>query len=134
MAKNYICIIAVTFVLLFLVFVFAVLPRKTKTNFVMGGVLSDSRGQKGRKLNESEFYRYENNQPEFSYNLSEMANRGSNSLATLNTVNPNVIRRRIQTSINSIVNSPDGTAKFPQTSNTNAPRIGDTNWTSNPWV
>ena len=63
-----------------------------------------------------------------------MANRGANRPATLNTVNPNWVRRRIQTSVNSIVPSPDGVARFPATSNTNAQPIGDSNWLSNPWV
>lgn len=132
--KNSICIIALTLVILFFVVVFGIIMPKYKSPFVMGGPLADSRGQKGRKLDRSEFYQYENNTPEFNYNLGEMANRGSDRPATLNTVNPNWVRRRVQTTINSIVPAPEGTARFPVTSVTNAPPIGDTNWTSNPWV
>lgn len=132
--KKSICIIAATLVVVvFIVVVFGIFP-KHKLSFTMGGPLSDSRGQKGRSLSSSEFYKHENNQPEFDYNLGEMANRGSNKPATLNTVNPNWVRRRIQTTINSIVPAPDGTATFPQTTNTNAPPIGDTNFLSNPWL
>ena len=133
--KKSICILAATFVILFFVVVFSILPKlKSNDTFVMGGPLAESRGQKGRKLNQSEFYQYENNKDKFDYNLGEMANRGANRPATLNTVNPNWVRRRISTTINSIVPSVDGTAQFPSTSRTNAPPIGDTNWLSNPWV
>ena len=131
--KQSICIIAITLVILFFVFIFGILP-KHKSSFIMGGPLQRSRGQKGSKLDKSEFYQHANNKDEFGYNLGEMANRGANRPATLNTVNPNWVRRRIQTSVNSIVPSPDGVARFPATSNTNAQPIGDSNWLSNPWV
>ena len=121
------CLIAFIFVYLFVLYL-------SKSNFVMGGALAGSRGQKGRKLDRSEFYQHENNQPKFNYNLGEIANKGSQRPATLNTVNPNWVRRRIQTTINSIIPSPDITT-FPSTpSNSNVPKIGDTNWLSNPWV
>ena len=130
--KQAVCIIAFTLVVVVAIVVFGVILPKNKTPFTMGGPLSDSRGQKARKLSSSEFYR--NNRDAFDYNLSEMTNRGSDPPATLNVVNPNWVRRRIGTTVNSVVANPDGTAKFPVTSNTNAPLIGDSNWTSNPWV
>ena len=131
--KKAVCSIAFTLVVVTIIVVFGVIiPKNKMSSFIMGGPLSDSRGQKGRGLSNSEFYR--NNRDAFDYNLSKMVNKGSNRPATLNTVNPNWVRRRVGTTVNSIVADPEGTAQFPSTSNTNAPPIGDSNWTSNPWA
>jgi hypothetical protein len=119
--KRSICLIAFTLVVLVIIFIY-LYANKNSSDFTLGGALSDSRGQRGRKL--------EN----FTYNLGDLTNKGGNAPATLNSVNQNVVRRRIKTTINSIVPS-DTELKFPQTANTNATAsIGDSNWYSNPFV
>lgn len=130
--KQAICFIAFALVVIFFIVVFGLIITKNKSSFTMNGPLSNSRGQKGRRLNKSEFYR--STPAEVDYNLSAMANKGSNRPGTINTVNPNWVRRRVGTTVNSIVADSNGIAQFPLTSNTNAPQIGDSNWRSNPFV